>query len=87
MFNKVKTTSYQRVSFIFSLILFDYLLSDDAVYMDSEDERQEYVLNDVGRMYYGTMNQIGVRTWDYGQVKTQCNTCHILVVLAAHLVL
>ncbi|XP_016076580.1 PREDICTED: coagulation factor XIII A chain [Miniopterus natalensis] len=48
-------------------ILFNPWCEDDAVYLEDEREREEYVLNDIGVIFYGDHNNIKSRSWSYGQ--------------------
>ncbi|KFW68799.1 Coagulation factor XIII A chain [Pygoscelis adeliae] len=48
-------------------ILFNPWCQEDAVYLDDEKEREEYVLNDVGIVFHGNINDIKLRSWSYGQ--------------------
>lgn len=38
------------------------------MYLDGDKEREEYVLNDIGVIFYGDFNDIKSRSWSYGQV-------------------
>ncbi|XP_053450449.1 protein-glutamine gamma-glutamyltransferase 5 [Nycticebus coucang] len=57
-------TAYQLGEFI---LLFNPWCPDDAVYLDSEPQRQEYVMNDYGFIYQGNKNWIRPCPWNYGQ--------------------
>ena len=54
----------------FPLLLF--LMSfpaEDPVYLENEDRRREYVLNDIGKIYIGSHSKPKGRKWIYGQVR------------------
>jgi len=42
--------------------------SGDQVYMADEEMCQQYVLSDVGKIFYGNEHEISARPWNYGQV-------------------
>lgn len=44
-------------------------VSADAVFMPSDAERLEYVLNDTGYLYVGSSEKIFAKPWNFGQVK------------------
>ena len=41
--------------------------TDDPVYLESEDLRREYVMNDTGKIFVGTHRRPKGRRWVYGQ--------------------
>ncbi|CAK6432317.1 unnamed protein product [Pipistrellus nathusii] len=57
-------TAYQLGEFI---LLFNPWCSGDTVFLDSEPQRQEYVMNDYGFIYQGNKNWIRPCPWNYGQ--------------------
>lgn len=48
-------------------LLFNPWCKDDCVYLPSEAERQEYIMNEQGVLYKGVDEYITSMSWDYGQ--------------------
>ena len=44
------------------------MCSEDQVYMGDHELCKQYVLSDVGNIFYGNEHQISAKPWNYGQV-------------------
>lgn len=42
-------------------------LADDTVYLEDDTKREEYVINDKGKVYVGTFKRNRGRPWAFGQ--------------------
>ncbi|XP_021272763.1 erythrocyte membrane protein band 4.2 [Numida meleagris] len=49
------------------ILLFNPWCRDDEVFLPNEPQRQEYILNQDGIIYWGTENEILAQPWDFGQ--------------------
>ncbi|XP_014675499.1 PREDICTED: hemocyte protein-glutamine gamma-glutamyltransferase-like [Priapulus caudatus] len=48
-------------------ILFNPWCKDDQAYMASDEEKEEYVLNDLGKIWCGSAKRMRYRVWNFGQ--------------------
>ncbi|XP_040294843.1 protein-glutamine gamma-glutamyltransferase E-like isoform X1 [Bufo bufo] len=48
-------------------VLFNPWVKGDAVYLENEAEKNEYVLNETGVIFYGSASTLRARPWDFGQ--------------------
>ncbi|XP_069769618.1 coagulation factor XIII A chain-like isoform X2 [Narcine bancroftii] len=56
--------------------IFNPWCEEDAVYLSDPDEREEYVLNDIGCIYFGHLDEITTRSWVFGQFERNIlDTC------------
>lgn len=54
------------------IVLFNPWCKDDVVYMEDEKDKEEYVLNDTGRIWVGSAFWNHGRKWNFGQFDEPC---------------
>lgn len=66
-------------------VLFNPFSEEDDVYMEGEEERNEYVLNDVGRIWVGASTSPSSIPWLYAQFRTKVIKCamHMIDLMTA----
>ncbi|TRY89156.1 hypothetical protein DNTS_018074 [Danionella cerebrum] len=48
-------------------VLFNPWDPEDEVYIEDDNDREEYVMNDIGFIYNGDYDMVASRSWNYGQ--------------------
>eukprot|EP00092_Neocalanus_flemingeri_P003560 GFUD01003818.1.p1 GENE.GFUD01003818.1~~GFUD01003818.1.p1 ORF type:complete len:762 (+),score=203.77 GFUD01003818.1:286-2286(+) len=61
-------------------IIFNPYVSTDPTYLPNQAERQEYLMEDVGKIYAGTSDALKGRPWVFGQFESTIlpAACHVL---------
>ncbi|KAM6248537.1 protein 4.2 isoform 2-T2 [Porphyrio hochstetteri] len=66
-------------------LLFNPWCQDDEVFLGNEAQRQEYILNQEGVIYWGTENAVLAQPWDFSQLEEDIlDICFILLDVAEH---
>ncbi|XP_041375908.1 hemocyte protein-glutamine gamma-glutamyltransferase-like isoform X2 [Gigantopelta aegis] len=53
-------------------LIFNPWCEGDCVYLDDENQREEYVLRETGRIWLGTVGKFCVRPWNFAQFDDVC---------------
>ncbi|XP_038056774.1 protein-glutamine gamma-glutamyltransferase K-like isoform X2 [Patiria miniata] len=84
----VKTSVGETNDFRFELeghiyVLFNPWCKDDDVFMHNEEQRKEYVLNDMGMYFYGNSKYVGSSPWYFGQFELGIMECVVRLLESA----
>ncbi|OWF54544.1 protein-glutamine gamma-glutamyltransferase K-like isoform X1 [Mizuhopecten yessoensis] len=66
----IETCRYSHPDDIY--VIFNPWCPDDLVFLDDENLRQEYVVNETGRIWMGTVRKFCVRPWNFAQFDDVC---------------
>ena len=71
---EMKKAMSTSILLVFRNAIFIHCLSfviEDAVFLNNESQRTEYVLNEQGVIYNGDTENVTQKSWNYGQVKNR----------------